>query len=90
MMNFPLYLPPFMASQVVKLHCPTEHDYPVEIGRTEIISNTLNPNFVTIIPIVSCVYTCFSFILFSIGTKFGLKFGNDVKKAAVDYYSGVR
>eukprot|EP00904_Undaria_pinnatifida_P002983 jgi/Undpi1/12686/HiC_scaffold_6.g02354.m1 len=36
---------------VVKLHSPSENDRPVEIGRTEIISNSLNPKFVTIIPV---------------------------------------
>lgn len=39
--------------QVVKLHSPAENRSPVEIGRTEIISNSLNPHFVTIIPVVS-------------------------------------
>ncbi|CAM9367387.1 unnamed protein product [Ascophyllum nodosum] len=36
---------------LVKLFSPTEHTHPVEIGRTEIISNSLDPRFVTIIPI---------------------------------------
>ena len=39
--------------QVVKLHSPSENDRPTEIGRTEIISNSLNPKFVTIVPVVS-------------------------------------
>ena len=38
--------------QVVKLHSPTENNEPIEIGRTEIISNSLNPKFVTIVPVV--------------------------------------
>lgn len=39
--------------QVVRLHSPSENDRPIEIGRTEIISNSLNPKFVTIVPVVS-------------------------------------
>ncbi|CAM9106881.1 unnamed protein product [Scytosiphon promiscuus] len=36
---------------VVKLHSPSEGPEAMEIGRTEIISNTLNPKFVTIVPV---------------------------------------
>lgn len=39
--------------QLVKLHSPAESDKQVEIGRTEIISNSLNPQFVTLVPVVS-------------------------------------
>lgn len=44
-------------SQVVKLHSPSESTQSVEIGRTEIISNSLDPKFVTIVPVVRAVYT---------------------------------
>lgn len=40
-------------TQVVKLCVPSESDQAVEICRTEIISNSLNPKFVTIVPVVS-------------------------------------
>lgn len=42
----------FLRIQVVKLHSPSDGPHSVEIGRTEIISNTLNPKFVTIVPVV--------------------------------------
>eukprot|EP00903_Cladosiphon_okamuranus_P006483 g6342.t1 len=36
---------------LVKLHSPSEGTHSVEIGRTEIISNSLDPKFVTIVPV---------------------------------------
>lgn len=51
--------------QVVRLHSPYEGAGNVEIGRTEIISNTLNPKFVTIVPVVSqrCLFPSIVFCL---------------------------
>lgn len=40
---------------MVKLHSPSEGTQSVEIGRTEIISNSLDPKFVTIVPVVSLI-----------------------------------
>lgn len=42
-----------VCTQVVKLHSPSEGSASKEIGRTEIISNNLDPEFVTIVPVVS-------------------------------------
>ncbi|CBJ26472.1 Copine [Ectocarpus siliculosus] len=36
---------------LVKLHSPSDSNESKEIGRTEIISNSLDPNFVTIVPV---------------------------------------
>ncbi|CAM9486288.1 unnamed protein product [Ectocarpus sp. 6 AP-2014] len=36
---------------LVKLHSPSDSNETKEIGRTEIISNSLDPNFVTIVPV---------------------------------------
>lgn len=43
----------WVEKQLVKLHSPADSDTAVEIGRTEIISNSLNPKFVTLVPVVS-------------------------------------